>query len=37
VPYADWLAAKAQTERGGPLISHLPNVFLAPTAYSKLR
>ncbi|MFZ4759737.1 MAG: NIPSNAP family protein [Burkholderiaceae bacterium] len=33
----EWLAAKARTEEQGPLISHLSNLFLAPTAYSKLR
>ena len=33
----EWLAAKAETERNGPLISHLSNLFLSPTAYSKLR
>jgi hypothetical protein len=33
----EWLAAKAETERAGPLISHLSNLFLAPTSYSKLR
>lgn len=33
----EWLAAKARTEEQGPLISHLSNLFLAPTVYSKLR
>lgn len=33
----EWLAAKAETERNGPLISHLSNQFLAPTAYSAVR
>ena len=33
----EWLAAKAATERDGPLISHLSNLFLAPTSYSALR
>lgn len=32
-----WLAAKAETERDGPLISHLSNQFLAPTSYSRVR
>ncbi|MCZ8102427.1 MAG: NIPSNAP family protein, partial [Burkholderiales bacterium] len=31
------LAAKAVTERAGPLISHLSNLFLAPTSYSAMR
>ena len=33
----EWLAAKAATERDGPLISHLSNLFLAPTSYSSVR
>lgn len=33
----EWLAAKARTEEQGPLISHLSNLFLAPTAFSTLR
>ncbi len=30
----EWLAAKAESERDGPLISHASNLFLEPTAYS---
>ena len=33
----EWLAARAETEKNGPLVHHLENMFLAPTAYSKLK
>lgn len=33
----EWLAARAETERNGPLISHFSNSILAPTGYSPLK
>jgi hypothetical protein len=33
----EWLAARAETEKNGPLTTHLTNLMLAPTAYSKVR
>ena len=33
----EWLAARAETEKNGPLITHFSNQILAPTAYSKIR
>jgi hypothetical protein len=33
----EWIAARAETERNGPLITHLSNTFLSPTAYSSVR
>ncbi len=33
----EWLAARAETEKNGPLISHFTNQILAPTAYSAVR
>jgi NIPSNAP len=33
----EWLAARAETEKNGPLVEYLENMFLAPTAYSKLK
>ena len=33
----EWLAARAETEKNGPLVEHIENMFLAPTAYSKLK
>jgi hypothetical protein len=33
----DWLAARTESERNGPLIAHVTNLMLAPTAYSPLR
>ena len=32
-----WLAAKAQTEAGGPLVERVQNMILTPTEYSPLR
>lgn len=32
-----WLAAKAETEKDGPIISHFTNYMLSPTSYSKLK
>jgi hypothetical protein len=33
----EWLAARAETEKNGPLVERIENMFLAPTAYSKLK
>lgn len=33
----EWLKVKAETEKDGPLISHVENVILSPTVYSKLK
>jgi hypothetical protein len=34
---AEWLAARAETEKNGPLVERIENMFLAPTAYSKVK
>ena len=33
----EWLAARAETEKNGPLITHITNYMLSPTAYSKIQ
>ena len=33
----EWIAVRAETEKDGPIIDHLENQILAPTAYSKLK
>jgi hypothetical protein len=33
----DWLAARAETEQSGPLVERIENMFLTPTAYSKVK
>jgi hypothetical protein len=33
----EWLAKRAETERNGPLVERIENLFLAPTAYSKVK
>ena len=33
----DWLAIRAETEKDGPLVTHISNLILAPTAYSKMK
>ena len=33
----EWLAARAETEKNGPLVERVENIFLTPTAYSKLK
>ena len=33
----DWLAARAETEKNGPLVERIENMFLTPTAYSKVK
>ncbi len=34
---AEWQAARAETERGGPLVSAMRNVLLAPTKFSPMK
>ncbi len=34
---ADWIEARAQSEVNGPLYSHITNVILNPTSFSKLK
>ena len=33
----EWIAKRTETERNGPIVERIENVFLAPTAYSKVR
>ncbi len=33
----DWLAIRAETEKDGPLVTHISNLILSPTAYSKMK
>ncbi len=33
----EWLAVRAETEKNGQLVSHITNLILSPTAYSKMR
>lgn len=33
----DWLKIRAETEKDGPLITHVSNLILTPTAYSKVK
>jgi hypothetical protein len=33
----EWLSARAETERNGPLVTHLSNSILTPTGYSKMK
>jgi len=33
----EWLAKRAETERNGALVERVENLFLAPTAYSKVK
>lgn len=32
-----WLGARAETEKNGPLVQRIENMFLTPTAYSKMK
>jgi len=34
---AEWIAARAETEKNGPIVEHVENMFLTPTAYSKMK
>jgi hypothetical protein len=33
----EWLKARAETEKNGPLVASLSNAILAPTVYSKMK
>ena len=33
----EWLAARAETEKNGPIVARIENRLLAPTPYSRLR
>jgi hypothetical protein len=33
----EWIAKRAETERNGQIVERIENMFLAPTAYSKVR
>lgn len=33
----DWLQAREETEKNGPLVARVSNTILAPTSYSKLK
>ncbi len=33
----EWQTRRAETERNGPLVERVENLFLAPTAYSKVK
>ena len=33
----DWLKARADSEKNGPIVANIENTILSPTAYSKLR
>ena len=33
----EWLAARAESEKNGPILTHLDSSILSPTAYSKLK
>jgi len=33
----EWLAKRAETEKNGPLITHISNSILKPTPYSKIQ
>ena len=33
----EWLAARAGTEKNGPLVERVENLLLTPTAYSKMK
>ena len=33
----DWLKARAETERNGPIVANVANSFLQPTAFSSVR
>jgi len=33
----DWIAARTESEKDGPILAHTTNYILQPTSYSKLR
>ncbi len=33
----EWISKRSETERNGPLMTHITNLFLTPTAFSKVK
>lgn len=33
----EWSKIRAETEKDGPIVGHITNMILSPTAYSKFR
>jgi NIPSNAP protein len=33
----EWLKVRAETEKNGPIVDHVTNIILSPTAYSKMK
>ena len=33
----EWMAIRGETEKDGQLVSHITNLMLSPTAYSRMR
>ncbi|HSD53973.1 MAG TPA: NIPSNAP family protein [Burkholderiales bacterium] len=33
----EWIAARAESEKDGPILTHFTNAILQPTSYSKIR
>ena len=33
----EWLKARTETEKNGPIVANIESMFLVPTAYSKMR
>ena len=33
----EWIAARAESEKDGPILAHTTNYMLQPTSYSKLK
>jgi len=33
----EWIAKRAETEKNGPLVQHIENMFLTPTSYSSVK
>lgn len=33
----EWQAARAESEKDGPIVDHIANLFLAPTTYSSVK
>jgi 3-methyladenine DNA glycosylase AlkC len=36
-PHTQWIAKRAETEKNGQIVERIENMFLAPTAYSKVK
>lgn len=33
----EWVEKRAETEKNGPLVQHIENMFLTPTSYSRMK